>query len=39
MASLNNYIILSTQVFELVAIQKPIKNCETTLLGEQQSRL
>jgi len=25
MARLNNYIIVSTQVFELVAIQKPIK--------------
>ena len=25
MARLHNYIILSTQIFELVAIQKPIK--------------
>jgi len=25
MARLNNYIILSTQVFELVAMQKPIR--------------
>jgi len=37
---LNNYIIRSTQVFELVTIgyKNQLKHCET-LLGKQQRRL